>query len=245
MSKSKSYPRSHPLLFSQPMVKQLLKNNKTHTRRAVANYNSLVDGRRVTKKTWDSYAFDWNDVVIDSGPSPAGNPGPYLKVKSRTHDTRHRIYPIYQLDDLIWVKETWAYLCDEKYCCGNFPCIEENQQVKVEYRADTGNKYPGRWDDAAKEDVPDSMRWRSPLFLKKEDARLWLKIDRQPFPQRIQSISEEDCKAEGCVALHHPKQEFFHLWLEINGEQSWTDNVWVWAIPFHEVFHLNIKTEHE
>lgn len=63
--------------------------------------NSLIDGSR------SRYGIPWRELDlagawIDPGPSPAGNPGPYLKARrldpldlSREHPvgTVHRIYP--------------------------------------------------------------------------------------------------------------------------------------------------------
>jgi hypothetical protein len=52
--------------------------------------NTLVDGSR-----WPSgWAFNVSaDATLDKGPSPAGNPGPYLHAARFGSDTRHRLYP--------------------------------------------------------------------------------------------------------------------------------------------------------
>ena len=55
--------------------------------------NSLIDGSRTR------YGIPWRELDlagawIDPGPSPAGNPGPYLKARRLGPDrTVHRIYP--------------------------------------------------------------------------------------------------------------------------------------------------------
>ena len=103
-----------PILFSAPMVRALLAGTKTQTRRLLTPRNTLFDGGR-----WPNYlaehAFHWDRAWIDLGPSPAGNPGPYLKLpvtniamqpESR-EETVHRVYPVTQPGDRLWVREGW------------------------------------------------------------------------------------------------------------------------------------------
>lgn len=62
--------------------------------------NSLVNGSPPDKDFWDR--LDFSRAYVDDGPSPAGNPGPYLKVpfQKRRNDemcrwwrgTVHRVY---------------------------------------------------------------------------------------------------------------------------------------------------------
>lgn len=60
--------------------------------------------------------------------------------------------------------------------------------------------------------------------------------------ERLQDISEEDAKNEGCLAfikrdkgLHSYKDDFHHLWQSINGPCSWDANPWVWVVKFKRV----------
>lgn len=39
------------------------------------------------------YNLDWSDAWVDTGPSIAGNPGPYWHVALPSEETRHRLYP--------------------------------------------------------------------------------------------------------------------------------------------------------
>ena len=48
--------------------------------------------------------LDWANALVDPGPSPAGNPGPYLKVGTEA-GTIHRIYPKIQVGDRLSVRE--------------------------------------------------------------------------------------------------------------------------------------------
>lgn len=55
--------------------------------------NSLLDGRRPDPLCWVS--LDWPRAWVDPGPSPTGNPGPYLHVPCLHCGGQvwHRIYP--------------------------------------------------------------------------------------------------------------------------------------------------------
>lgn len=65
--------------------------------------------------------------------------------------------------------------------------------------------------------------------------------------ERVQNISEDDARAEGCqplpdaeiaarIAGDSPaRMEFWALWKSINGPDSWERNEWVWVITFRKV----------
>jgi hypothetical protein len=120
--------KEHGFLFCGDMVRALASTHapKTMTRRLLTRTNSLVDGHAATATMWSrlDFAGSW----VDQGPSPAGNPGPYLKASAG--DSTHRIYPRVQAGDVIYVKETWLE-------CGE-------GSGRYDYRADTLDG-PARW----------------------------------------------------------------------------------------------------
>jgi hypothetical protein len=165
---------------------------------------------RYTKDHWEY--FDFDDAVIDPGPSPAGNPGPYLKVKNTfLGTTRHRIYPPWFVSDVIWVRETWMMM--------GRPYIPRN----VVYKAD-------------KED-PRSGAWKPSIHMPRKFARIFLEI-KEIRIQRIQEICHDDVQAEGCrgspLGSLADELLFPALWDAINEKRGfpWKDNPWVWAITF-------------
>ncbi|GDS39326.1 morphogenetic protein [Escherichia coli] len=73
-------------------------------------------------------------------------------------------------------------------------------------------------------------RWASRILLKITDVRV----------ERLNSISEEDAKAEGvptecCVIGYKHFLGFRSLWKAIYGDESWQANPWVWVIEFKRI----------
>ncbi len=170
-----------PILFSGPMVRAILDGTKTQTRRVVSRANTLVDGSAFSKRLWPSLRFD--KAWVDPGPSPAGNPGPYLKtpwVHPDDHSDDERVSRIYSkpwVGDRLWVKETFA------------PTAANRAAV---YKADDG---PWRDDYQTR-----GWKWKPSIFMPRKLSRTTLEITDVRV-ERVQSISEDDALAEGIVAL--------------------------------------------
>jgi len=231
-----------PVLFSAPMIRALLADRKTQTRRGLSRANSLVDGAASPRWLWDGLRFD--EAWVDPGPSPAGNPGPYLKVPRDADGDRtvHRIYPRVQVGDHLWVKETWH------------PSARIGADlVEIEYKADESSRelHPPsdfmweRWDDKWIQGG-----WRPSLFMSRWMSRITLEVT-EVRAQRVQDISEQDARAEGIHPAVPPghfmgpnyvcstaRRAFQDLWESINGKRpgcAWKDNPFVWAISFRRV----------
>lgn len=135
------------------------------------------------------------------------------------------------IGDTLWVRETFQDLK-----CFDF------QLTGWAYKADEGMS------EHAKE---YQINWRPSLFMPREACRIFLEITDIRI-EKLQTISNEDAKAEGAsdvltmkdVALlkdldwiiPSPFNEhqfgFLALWCKINGVKSWTDNPYVWVIEF-------------
>jgi len=205
--------KARPLIFSASMVRAILAGTKTQTRRLVKKQNSCVDGQPCN--FWSE--LDFNDAFVDPGPSPAGNPGPYLKVARPTEESRHRVYPRVQPGDLIWCKETWG------------PCAGG-----LVFRAD---------DAGSVVSCPDGGKWRSSMFMPRWASRITLEITEARV-ERLQDISEEDALAEGVDPYECPsgpatpdaRSAYAELWDRLNKDRCpWSASPWVWIISFKRV----------
>jgi len=104
--------RERRLLLDAPQVRATLDRQTCTKRIAIASRTCRVDGSGRLAEHLDLAA---DSVFVDRGPSPAGNSGPYLHVPSRRGDTTHRVYPVWQLGDRLWMAETFALENTEEY----------------------------------------------------------------------------------------------------------------------------------
>ena len=81
-------------------------------------------------------------------------------------------------------------------------------------------------------------KWKPSIFMPRKLSRIDLEVTAVRV-ERLQEISEEDAKAEGCKALglrpFNARWAYRNLWQEINGAGSWDLNPWVWVIEFRRI----------
>lgn len=207
--------KEHGILYSAPMVKALLKGIKTHTRRLPGIKNTLVDGKHVTQKKWDSLYLNFDTAVVDSSG---------LRVKSKITQQACILSCLYHPGDLLWVRETF------------FKPPEITEQM-LKDGADTWEPYYYAA-DCDKQETEQLKEWewqiKPGIHMPKEAARIWLQVERT-FPERIQNISEEDALKEGmaigCMINNEARLTFNQLWNDMH-PGSWRANDWVWVTEF-------------
>lgn len=139
----------------------------------------------------------------------------------------------YNISDILWVRETWQ----------NVNGIENGEKIKYAYKADGGG-----WGDY------EIVKWKPSIFMPKEAARIFLRITDIRI-EKLKDISKEDAIAEGIMQIDHeflpkgwkdyfyypeipfenPINSFASLWESINGDNSWSDNPYVWVICFEKI----------
>ncbi len=147
--------------------------------------------------------------------------------------------PRYAPGDILYVKETY---------------VLTNYGDPI-YRANFRDRNGDYWSSIAAD--PDGVKWRNPMYLPREAARIFLRI-MSVRVERLGDISDEDAIAEGCEGVpceHHntisggcsdcmntgwaepPQIEYMWLWDKLNakrdgGAYSWEKNPWVWVYSF-------------
>jgi len=205
---------TRPMIFQAESVRAIIAGTKTQTRRVLTRATAYMDGRWPSPVHWS--LLDWESAWVDDGPSPAGNPGPYLHIRCNCEEgIWHRVYPRWQPRDRAWVREAWAQ--DVPGCARG-----------VAYRADHR--------DPLGDGPAHPMTWRSPLYMPRWASRIVLRIVDVRL-QRLHDISEADAVAEGCAGseVATPREEYAVLWDEINGKRApWKSNPWVIAMTFEK-----------
>lgn len=86
----------------------------------------------------------------------------------------------------------------------------------------------------------NSNKWVTARFMPKQFSRIWL-LQQHINIEPLQAITTPDIKSEGLrlEGKFAPEDEplllrsaWQHLWTTINGQESWAENPYVWAIKF-------------
>ena len=137
--------------------------------------------------------------------------------------------------DRIWVRETWA------------EAGASAPDLKL-YRANYPEHVPSIY-----ENVPpaEEIRWTPSIHMPRWASRILLEIT-DVRAERLNTISEEDARAEGiidggCLNCGEPEpcgcanpepdatDAFAYLWQSIYGQENWNADPWVWVIEFKRV----------
>ncbi|MGP2601647.1 hypothetical protein [Serratia ureilytica] len=205
--------KERPVIFNGEMVRAILDDRKTQTRRVIANvsHDNCIPLQKPTKTKDGIYTH-----VMDA-------PG-------------HGLCPFGQVGDRLWVRETWqGPLVDEEHLDDYRANADKFQAPEFcEYAADGGTRPEFC-------DLDDNTRqgWRPSIHMPRWASRITLEITAVRV-ERLNDISEEDAKAEGaptelCIIGEKHYMGFRTLWKSIYGEESWRANPWVWVIEFRRV----------
>lgn len=227
--------KERPILFSAPMVLAVLEDRKNQTRRTryLEHVNDSPDDWEMANPK------QWASALADNG-CDYGRPITDEDIQRKAYQLcgggraffRHKESrkmislpcPYGRPGDRLWSRETWAPV-DE---------VAADPSDGAIYRADHTGIQPGRWRPSI-----HMPRWASRITLETVSVRV----------ERLQDISVEDARAEGC---EHPlkgtelesvpgdyvadeRTSFAILWQSINGKGSWAENPWVWRIEFRRV----------
>lgn len=127
----------------------------------------------------------------------------------------------------LWVRETWR------------PAADEHMRVGVLYRADN------QFRPTVKAELNEDGKWRPSLLMPRWASRITLEVVGVRA-ERLQDITEDDARAEGCDPApplgkfdgESYAEGYAMLWERINGAdgpKSWAANPWVWCVEFKRV----------
>lgn len=235
-----------PILYTGPMVRSVLADRKTMTRRVTkpqfAPDAIPVEVPATTPEGWLAPGHSglwWDDCqanIDEAIRCPYGIPG-----------------------DRLWVKETF-------YARGRWETRFSEKKGRDEWHfvdmtPDAGGVYRYAADGAMEDAKPRRgingnmpSWWKRPaIFMPKEASRISLEVTSIRI-ERLQAISQRDAVAEGLIRLPasgryvvtngdqhmgvastNPVEVYRALWEDINGLGSWAENPWVWVIGFKRV----------
>lgn len=218
--------RELPIIFSGPMIRAILDDRKSQTRRVVKPQPTYIES---------SGRWHW--------PIPIRKiqKGCCTSVVTASREWWEYLLPEqmpYQLGDLLYVREAIRAVELD----AGLDCIEyqaDKKMVAISNTPEAADQWWKLYHHRGKKGavVPS-------IFMPKEYARIWLEVTGVRV-ERVQEISVEDCIAEGLSTKYREYDayvdlnvQFKNLWDSINGKKpgcSWEDNAWVWVIEFRRV----------
>ncbi|MHB8252032.1 ASCH domain-containing protein, partial [Acidithiobacillus sp.] len=124
--------------------------------------------------------------------------------------------------DILWVRETWMDLTGTG--------IDGDAVFRRRY-AYGAECLPGSFSDEARKDF--GLKWKPSIHMPRTACRLRLEVADVRL-ERLQDISAEEARAEGCptVSQKDPVGWYRSLWQSIHGQASWDADPSVWVIHF-------------
>lgn len=210
--------RERPILFTGEMVRAILDDTKTQTRRIArvkpVSFGWRVEGRGGAFSEWGEHI---KDPMCARALCPYGQPG-----------------------DQLWVKETFwpdnqTYL--DQYKAEPWLGEPSPDGAEVYYRASEKNPeiFP-RWRPSI-----FMPRWASRIQLLITSIRIEFLIRISPGDAIAEGIERFSSHGRTYYRLSHwenglgcadPVEVYRRLWESINGAGSWAKNPWVWVIEF-------------
>lgn len=217
-----------PILFSDSMIRAILSGTKTQTRRVVGARGAF----------WDR---SYTGTVERDGVLRfrVGTEGTIV------HGSPEVRCPYGAVGDQLWVREAWA------------PFVGPDGRDHVAFRSTCAPDGSFLWGGDGEIAQMQIHRWRPSIHMPRWASRLTLEVTSVRVA-RVQSISEDDARAEGCSghdpepvaeggtiyamkgrsSAPSPLAHFRALWDSINGKRpgcAWADNPWVWVVSFKVV----------
>ena len=224
--------RSHGILMSDEMVRQYLAGWKIMTRR--------TRGLDKINEKPDEWRYD--------GVSANGEVFLFASLHQPAYQTE-RIKPPYGYwGEELWFREAWAPMCHvaDPFC----ECETDEKKKRnhyIEYRADTGNPYPGDWPAEEAKGNDEAPKWRSSMFMPKKYSRIVTMVT-SIILERLQDIVQHpyEAKQEGFdylgtfddvrwgPGINTGRSYFIDYWNKLNAKRgmSWEFNPWVWVYEF-------------
>jgi hypothetical protein len=227
--------KERAILFTGPMIRAILDDRKTQTRRVV-KLSELGGGEYWTEFWQPDYPQDYK---IESG-TWLGNS--IIDTFDGRQTNEHVIgkCPYGAVGDRLWVKETFKMITARGDSKAVVITKEDYSYHAVTMTEKFIDKYP-----------MSDEKWRPSIFMPRWASRITLEVTGVKV-ERLQDITEEDAIAEGVFTnaqaiekLGLPADtrlngsavdKYRIVWESINNKTyPWVNNPWVWCISFRKV----------
>lgn len=229
--------KEHPIIFSAPMVRAILEDRKTQTRRVCKQAIDPLGGEFAGAVHLDGSNYGWIAWF------PGKNITPEFTKKAYPGDEGFHC-PYGKPCDRLWVRETWA----RRKQLDGITLTSNYITWPTWYKADGASLGVGCLGDVC-------GKWRTSIHMPRWASRITLEITNIRV-ERVQDISVVDAIAEGAPLSYEAQWWFKSLWDSIYSSiykkgikskmhdkehydkskiYSWDKNPFVWVIEFKRV----------
>lgn len=219
--------KERPIIFSSGMVKAILEDRKTMTRRIVKPQPAVTENG---SPRWDAAP---GKKYIPNGPRSAGGG----RAVTMT-DLIGRYCPYGIPGSRLYCKEG-GWICDDRFFAYDArPTLCKTAEGEFIEAA------PGAPEKAPTPERLKELGWtrRSSMFMPRWASRILLEVCEVRV-ERLQEISNSDAAREGIdipplyadeglPSVNANRFRFHALWNSIHGKDGWKANPWVWVIGF-------------
>lgn len=206
--------KSRGILMSEPMIRAYLAGRKSQTRRTRG-----LEGVNKNPNEWE-FKGSSSDGILN-----------YFVHKTNSSLHFNARLPYGWIGDSLYFKETYAPMCRvaDGFCYeGEIDPEHIKKHHYIEYRADTGNPYPGEWPADEAKGNDEAPKWKSSLYMPRASARIEVPI-LSVRVERLKDITDQDAINEGV----ENRDRYFELWDRLNGAKYPANlNPWVWVYEF-------------
>jgi len=197
----------HPIRFIGESVRAILDDRKSQTRRVI-----------VPQPEWQAAGWKWTTKKVKLSAWPDIDDFLCELVQ---------YCPYGKVGDLLWVKEIFRYARIGLGCGGSATCVDykvDNGLINFKTKAGKYTKLKSNKDKQGR-----CAKWRSPIFMPKWAARIWLETTGIRV-EKINEISNKDIICEG----FDTRDSFYNAIIRINKAKNIEQflNKWVRVISF-------------
>jgi hypothetical protein len=213
--------KERPIIMTAESIRAILDRRKIQTRRVMNPQPFPCDHAQFTEASWKDAPTAW--VSDDDGDWFCDYCG------NGINSAGESIYkcPFGQPGNRLWIREGWAaHKRHDKKKPSDIPPFSWRYHKEA-------------IESGLPENRCDKMgKWRNAMYMPRWASRITLEVIEVRVEQ-VQSISEVDCRLEGCGPLFKTlsRDRFAAVWQSINGKRAngkyaWKKNPYIWAITF-------------
>ena len=212
-----------PIIFSGPMVRAVLEDRKSQTRRK--------NGLDTINQSPDDWIYD--GVILATAVNQT-RVGGHVFINKETGEERIIRCSYGVVGDRLWVRETWLMPANYRRIPKRRP-----ENIVIGYKAEDIHGDTTAWRPSI-----HMPRWASRITLEITRVRVERLQDLNPDDAKAEGI-DDGYLVRTKLPSDARCYAFRLLWDDLHGDGAWDENPWVWVVEFRRVPSVLKRTEEQ